>query len=59
MRVSIFLGLTSISFALSQESISVTTSLITYTITQAPSTIQSGLPGAFIGYSTETALGAC
>jgi hypothetical protein len=57
MRVSNFLALASIPSVLSQESIIITTSLIT--ITPAPSTTPIAVSQAFIGYSTERALDAC
>ncbi|PMD11945.1 hypothetical protein NA56DRAFT_95824 [Hyaloscypha hepaticicola] len=54
----IFPLLAFVSLVLSQESVSITTSISLITITAAPSTTPTGAPPALIGYSTETDIGA-
>ena len=46
-----------VTLVFTQESVSVTTALVT--ITSAPSLASSAVPDAYIGESTEPALGAC
>jgi hypothetical protein len=55
----IFLVLAFVLLLLSQESVSITTSISFITITAAPSTTPSTENQALIGYSTEPGIGAC